>query len=176
MSGWWNEDVALGVGWAGNLKTAGFKGEATYFHPQKQWADTTGAVSVSMSVDYVFKGNFYVMGGLLFSSLGADSTLNFAALANSAIVSTAPPSAKSLMPSKYSAMLSVSKPITALVNASMVAIYSPGVNLLFVMPSVSVAVANNWDFSIFAQSGMLDNGSSFRNYGTSVFARLKWGF
>jgi len=24
LGGWWNEDVALGVGWAGNLKTASF--------------------------------------------------------------------------------------------------------------------------------------------------------
>lgn len=176
LAGWWNEDVAVGVGWAGNLKTAGFKGEITYFHPQEQWQDTSGALSTSLSVDYVFKGNLYIMGGLLFSSLGADTTLNFAALANSAIVSTTPPSAKFLMPAKYSAMLSVSKPITALVNGSIVAIYSPGVNLLFVMPSLSVAVANNWDFSVFAQSSMLDNGNSFRNYGTAIFARLKWGF
>ena len=176
LAGWWNEDVALGVGWAGNLKTAGFKGEATYFHPQDNWEDKTGALSASISMDYVFKGNLYVMGGLLFSSLGADSTVNFAALANSAIVSTTPPSAKFLMPAKYSALLSISKPITPLINGSLVAIYSPGVNLLFVMPSLSLAVANNWDFSVFAQTSMLDNGVNFRNYGTSVFARLKWGF
>ncbi|MEQ9188854.1 MAG: hypothetical protein RLP15_14065 [Cryomorphaceae bacterium] len=176
IAGWWNEDVALGAGWAGNLGTASFKGEATYFHPQEDWDDTLGAISASISVDYVFSGNLYVMGGVLVNSLGADSTLNFAALANSAIVSTTPPSAKNLMPAKYSLLLSVSRPITPLISTSLVGIYSPGVNLLFVMPSLSVAVASNWDFSVFAQTSMLDNGKSFRNYGTSVFARLKWGF
>ncbi len=175
LAGWWNEDIAIGGGWAGNLKNAGFKGEITYFHPQEQ-LDSFGALSASISVDYVFKGNLYVMGGILYNSLGADSTLNFAALANSAIVSTTPPSAKNLMPAKYSALLSVSKPITPLINGSLVGIYSPGVNLLFLMPSLSVAVANNWEFSIFGQTSMLDNGKAFRNYGTAIFARLKWGF
>ena len=176
LAGWWNEEVAVGAGWAGNLGTAGFKGEVTYFHPQEQWQDSLGALSSSISVDYVLPGNLFVMGGVLFNSLGADSTLNFAALANSAIVSTTPPSAKNLMPAKYSALFSVSLPITPLISGSLVGIYSPGMNLLFVMPSLSVAVANNWDFSVFAQTSMLDNGKSFRNYGTSVFARLKWGF
>lgn len=176
LAGWWNEDVALGVGWAGNLKTASFKGEVTYFHPQSNWQDSLVAISASVSIDYVFPGSFYVMGGVLFNSLGADTTLNFAEIANSAIVSTVPPSAKNLMPAMYSTLLSVSRPITPLVNASLVGIYSPGMNLVFVMPSVSVAVANNWDFSVFAQTSMLDNGQVFRNYGTSVFARLKWGF
>jgi len=26
------EDIALGMGWAGNIKTSGFKGELTYFY------------------------------------------------------------------------------------------------------------------------------------------------
>ncbi|MEX2595784.1 MAG: hypothetical protein WEC59_02555, partial [Salibacteraceae bacterium] len=65
LGGWWNDDVAIGAGWAGNLKNAGFKGEVTYFHPQHNWEDTTGALSASISMDYVLKGNLYVMGGLL---------------------------------------------------------------------------------------------------------------
>lgn len=176
LGAWWNEDVALGVGWAGNLKTAGFKGEVTYFHPRENFVDTTGAITASISSDYVFKGNLYVMAGLLYGSLGFDQKINPALLAGSAIASTEPPSAKALMPTKYNALVSVSRPITPLINASMVGIYSPGVNLLFIMPSVSVAVASNWDFSVFGQTTFLDNGSAFRNYGTSVFARLKWGF
>jgi hypothetical protein len=176
LGGWWKEDIALGVGWAGNLRTASFKGEATYFHPQDDWSDTIGVLSTSLSLDYVFSGSLYVMGGVLYNSQGVDSTVPLSQLANSAIVSTRPPSAKYLMPTKYSLLLSVSKPITPLLGASLVAIYAPGMNLVFIMPSLSVAVANNWDFAVFAQSSMLDDGNSFRNHGTSIFARLKWGF
>jgi len=176
IGGWWNEDVAMGVGWAGNLKSAGFKAEVTYFHPQQNALDTSGSVTASISADYVFKGSVYVMGGLMYGSQGFDKTINPALLGGTAIGSTQPPSAKNLMPTKYNVLLSVSKPITPLINASLVGIYSPGVNLVFLMPSMSVAIASNWDFSVFAQSTMLDNGSVFRNYGTSVFARIKWGF
>lgn len=176
LGGWWKDDVAVGAGWAGNLGTAGFKGEVTYFHPQQNWIDTAGALSGSISVDYVLKGNLYVMGGMLFNSLGLDTALDLRALANSAITSTVPPSAKNLMPSKYSAMLSVSRPITPLISGSLVGIYAPGVNLLFLMPSLSASIAANWEFAVFGQSTFLDNGRVFRNYGTSVFARLKWGF
>jgi hypothetical protein len=116
------------------------------------------------------------MAGFMYGSNGFDQSLNQAALACTAIGSTDTPSAKNLIPTKYNALFSVSRPITPLINASLVGIYALGVNLLFVMPSVSVAVASNWDFSIFAQSTMLDNGVNFRNYGTSVFTRLKRGF
>lgn len=176
LGGWWNEDIAIGAGWAGNLKAASFKGEVTYFHPQDNFTDTSGSVTASISADYVFKGNFYVMTGFMYGSSGFDKAINPAALAGTSIGSTEPPSAKNLMPTKYNVLASVSKPITPLVNASLVGIYSPGVNLVFLMPSVSVAVASNWDFSLFAQTTMLDNGSYFRNYGASIFARLKWGF
>jgi hypothetical protein len=176
LGGWWKQDLALGVGWAGNLKTAGFKGEATWFQPREQGPDSGGVLSASVSIDYVFKGNLYVMGGMLYASRGADSTLNITALSNAGISGLRPPSAKYLMPTRYNVLMSVSKPITPLVTGSLVGIYAPGVHLLFLMPSVSVSVAGNWDLSLFAQTTMLDNGSAFRNYGTSVFARLKWGF
>ncbi len=176
LAGWWNQDVALGAGWAGNLKTAGFKGEVTYFHPQDNWQEESGAISISTSIDYVFKGNLYVMAGALYSSEGTDSTFNINALANTALGASEPPSAKNLMPTRYSTLLSVSRPLSALINGSLVGIYAPGTNLLFLMPSLTVAVANNWEFAVFGQTTFLDNGSEFRNYGTSVFARLKWGF
>ena len=35
LGGNYFSDIALGLGWAGNIKNAGFKGEATYFHPRK---------------------------------------------------------------------------------------------------------------------------------------------
>ncbi len=31
ITGWYNEHLTLGAGWAGNIKDAGFKGEVQYF-------------------------------------------------------------------------------------------------------------------------------------------------
>jgi hypothetical protein len=176
IGGWWNKDVVIGAGWAGNLKTAGFKGEVTYFHPQEMWQDSVGTVSASISFDYMFKTNTYAMMGLMYGSSGMAQTLNINDLTNLSLGASALPSAKNLMPTKYNLLLSVSQPLTPLINASLVAIYSPGVDLLFAMPSVSMSVASNWDLSLFGQTTFLDNGSDFKNYGTSIFVRLKYGF
>lgn len=176
LAGWWNEDIAIGTGWAGNLGTASFKGEATYFHPQQNLADTSGVVSISVSADYVFTGNFYVMAGALYNSSGFDTTFNLSSLQNPALFSSSPPSAKNLMPMRYSALLNLSKPITPLITGSLVGIYSPGVNSMFLMPSLAFGVASNWEFALFGQLIWLDNGTVFKNYGNAVFARLKWGF
>lgn len=175
IGGWWNQDIAIGAGWAGNIRTAGFKGEATYFHPRENLQDTSGTISFSTSVDYVFKGGIYAMAGFLYQSQGVDTAFSLAQLQNAALFSTEPPSAKNLMPSKYSLLLNLSAPVTPLITASAVGLYSPGLNAVFLMPSVAVSVANNWEFAVFGQSSFLDAGG-FRNFGNAVFARLKWGF
>lgn len=176
LGGWWNEDLAIGTGWAGNLKTASFKGEVTYFHPQRLWRDSVGDITASISMDYMFKANVYAMVGFMYGSSGIGKSFDVNQLSNSAFAINNLPSAKNLMPTKYNALVSVSKPLTPLISGSVMAIYSPGINLLFLMPSLSFSIASNWDFSLFGQTTFLDNGSNFRNYGTSVFARLKWGF
>lgn len=176
IGGWWKEDVVIGGGWAGNLKTAGFKGEVTYFHPQEMWQDSVGTLSASISFDYMFNTNTYTMIGLMYGSAGMDQTLNLNDLSNLSLGAASLPSAKNLMPTKYNMLVSVSQPITPLISGSLVAIYSPGVDLLFAMPSISISIASNWDFSIFGQTTFLDNGSVFKNFGTSIFARIKYGF
>ena len=176
LTGWWNQDIALGAGWAGNLKSASFKGEVTYFHPQSEWQGLKGDITASISFDYMFKGNKYAMVGLMYGSNGIGKSLDINALSNSSFASAALPSAKNLMPTKYNALVSVSLPITSLISAALVGIYSPGVNLLFAMPSLSMSISSSWDFSIFGQTTFLDDSTRFKNYGTSVFARLKWGF
>ena len=40
LAGNYYNDLALGAGWAGNLKKSGLKGELTYFHPKENLVDT----------------------------------------------------------------------------------------------------------------------------------------
>jgi hypothetical protein len=97
---WYNEDLTIGGGWAGNLKEASFKGEASYFHPRESFADTTGSVSVSTSLDYMFKKSVYASVGYLFNSGGSVENLSLANLSPMNV----PVSAKNLMPAKHSAL------------------------------------------------------------------------
>jgi hypothetical protein len=62
-----NPDWVSGLGWAGNIKNAGFKGEITYYHsfenPQEE-----SAFLISATYDYMFGSGLYLMGSYLFNS------------------------------------------------------------------------------------------------------------
>lgn len=172
LGGWYNQDYALGVGWAGNIKLAGFKGEATYFHPQNNISDTTGVLSASIAFDYIFTNQLYLSGGLLYNSGGVYDTENPAAVS----IFTAPISAKNLMPMKLTALVTAGYPISPLLSANATILYAPGVNAVFAMPSLTYSIAKNWDLNLLGQTFLMDTGNGFGSLGTGVFSRVKWSF
>jgi hypothetical protein len=167
LAGWWYDDVVAGVGWAGNIKYIGFKGEASYFVDRTDGEDV---LSASISADYIFSNKLFLTGGFLFNSSGVDTV---SAVPQNLFL--APISAKNIMPMKYSVLLSLNYPITELFTAGLVSIYSPGVNTAFFMPSFGFSIANNWDASIYGQSFWMDTGS-FDNLGNAVYLRVKGSF
>jgi hypothetical protein len=74
IAGQYRDEVTAGIGWAGNLGNAGFKGEAQWFAPFEGFADSTHTVSGAISVDYAFKNSLYLNGSLLFNSNGIDDS------------------------------------------------------------------------------------------------------
>ena len=52
LAGKYNRDVALGVGWAGNIKGSGFKGESTYFQPLDDSLSRVVLTSISWDMSY----------------------------------------------------------------------------------------------------------------------------
>ncbi|MDZ7777778.1 MAG: hypothetical protein U5L09_20265 [Bacteroidales bacterium] len=70
LGGYINEDLVAGGGWSGNIGNAGFRGEATYFRDNENFADTTGQLVASISADYMFRSSFYLHAGLLYNSKG----------------------------------------------------------------------------------------------------------
>ena len=171
LGGIYLTDIAVGGGWAGNIKNTGFKGEVTYFHPQDNFADTGGVVSASISSDYIFANGLYITGGFLLNTSGRYEEFGFR---NN--VFTQPLSAKNLMPTKYSFLLQGGYPITPILSTSLVAIYAPGVNAVFAMPAFVYSLAQNWDMSLHGQAFWLEIDDQFTNLGNAVFFRLKWSY
>ncbi len=171
LGGWWYEDVALGAGWAGNMGNAGLKGEATWFQPRTNWKDTTGTLSASISSDYVFSNQMFLTVGCLYNSNGLDKD----SLQNGQNLLLRPLTAKNLMPTKFSSIVNITCPVTPLLNASMMALYSPGVNVVFVMPSVGYSLSDNWELSIFGQSFWME-ADNFKNVNNGAFIRIKGSF
>ena len=170
LGGWYNDDYALGVGWAGNIKMTSFKGEATYFHPQESFLDTLGALSLSTSIDYLFPRNIYGSIGYLYNSIGLNTALNFSNMASF----SAPVSAKSLMPARHSTMLSVSFPVNALLSVSIAGVYSPRINFLLAMPSISYSLSASSEIALFTQNYWM--GNNLDNIGNGIYLRLKYSF
>ncbi len=162
------KDIALGAGWAGNIKKAGFKGEATYFKDKKNTKDVT---SISTSIDYFFKKGAYLNVSALYTSNGAE-TFNTSVLS----FATNTLSAKELMPTKYSYLVQVSKEFNPRIKGNITSIYGQGMNLFFVMPSLDYSVKENWDINLTGQLFYLKQYHGFENLNNSIFLRLQYSF
>ncbi len=164
-------DVALGGGWAGNIKNTGFKGEATYFQTRENFSDTSGILSLSTSIDYSFKKGIYVNGAFLLNSDGLTS-----ATAGLPSFGANQLTAKSLMPTKYSYFVQLSGAIYPQLNGSVSVIYGQGMNILFFMPALAYSLHENWDLSLTGQIYFGEEQSKFKNLGNSIFLRVQFSY
>jgi len=62
------EDLVLGAGWSGNLGSAAFRGELSYFRDLKQFKDTTGYLMTSIGFDYTFSNSLMIQVEGLYSA------------------------------------------------------------------------------------------------------------
>jgi hypothetical protein len=175
------EDITAGFGFAGNLRNAGLKGEVQWFAPWNGFTDSIHTLTGVISADYAFKNSLYISGSILYSSNGIDDS-NPIALAS--FFSGTPLDAKNLMPTKYNGFLSMSYPITPLLNSSLAVIYGFGPHLLLINPTVTYSILENWDvllaaqlfFSDFPELTPAGLENKYQNLSNSVFLRLQWSY
>jgi len=171
IAGNYNKDIVVGTGWAGNIKDAGFKGEASYFVPKYvNFSDTVQVFTLSTSFDYSFQKGIYVNASYLYNS----SFPNQVNAANIQTIFASSLSAKSLMPSQHTYLAQVSGSFNPIIGGGMSVFYAQSLNLLFFMPSVSVSVAQNWNLDLFGQSAFLAKKMNHMN--TGVFLRLQYSY
>ncbi len=163
------EDLVVGGGWAGNIKKAGWKGEFSYFHPYENPSDTEGIYSITVSLDYSFKNSLYLHGAALYNSNGTSSN-TVSDLMTSKI------SAKNLFPYQYAYFGQMAYPITPLFNSGLAVIYSPGDNILFLNPSLTISLKDNWEVDLLGQLFFSDMDGTFKSMGQYFFTRLKWSY
>lgn len=181
IAGQARRDITAGFGFAGNMGLAGLKGELQWFGPFKNFTDTVHIISGAITADYAFMNSLYISGSILFNSNGIDDS-DPAKLGS--FFSGAELDARNLMPTKYNGFVSMSYPITPLVNASFAAIYGYGPHLLLLNPSITYSIVENWDILLvgqlfFSEFPEVQNGnveSRYQNLSNSVFLRLKWSY
>ena len=167
------KDFTIGAAWAGNIKTAGFKTELSYFHPKNNFKDTSGSLSLSTSIDYSFKNGLYLNGSLLLNTSGISDPLNASSLFQTFIGDI---TAKSLMPSKLTYFGQISGAFSPKLNGSMTLFYMQGINMLLCMPSVVYGIEDNWELMLTAQAAFGSLNNTFQSMGSGVYLRLMYSF
>jgi hypothetical protein len=173
LGGSYYTDIAAGVGWAGNLKTMGFKGEVTLFHPKAFSPDTADVISGSVTFDYSFKNGLYLNASALYNSSGVSSTLSMGNPFESFMGSL---SAKNLMPSMVTYFLQGSGAFTPALTGSIALFYMDGFETYFYMPSISYSIQENWELMLLGQVAMADDGLGIEAIGHGVFLRLMFSY
>lgn len=168
------EDLVVGIGWAGNIKNAGFKGEFTYFNPYADESINESALVGSMAFDYSFESSLYLNGSLLFNSAGSNDP---SLLESLQLFSQDRLTVRNLSAFKYSVFTQASYPFTPLVSGGVAVIMNPGErNAMFINPSVSVSLRKNLDINLVSQLYYDKFSGPYEAQAKVIFVRLKWSF
>lgn len=166
LAGLMERDLVLGLGWAGNLKDAGFKGEISYFYSLEEEIDNS--FGANFGIDYMFSNSLYLNGGFLFNSNGESRSGSEILLFEL--------SAKNLYPYKWTIYSQALYPFTQLINGGLAILYSPGdLHALFVNPTLTYSISENWDFDMIGQI-IFDKSDKYKSPLQAIFLRTKFSF
>jgi len=171
IGGLYKRDIVIGIGWAGSIGEAGFKGECSYF---QDWGDCRFqqvTLSATMTADYAFSGGWYLMASVLYNNRAEDRLSGAGGLLQRDITP------RVLMPAKYSLLLQAVKQFNPALSGGVSVLYSPRINLLLISPTISYAVVNNWEIDLTGQHFFAgERASNFGSLGHVVTLRTRWSF
>ncbi|MDF9797879.1 hypothetical protein OKW21_003142 [Catalinimonas alkaloidigena] len=165
------EDIALGLGWAGNLKDAGFKGEVSYFHPYTT-SHLSPALLASLSADYSFESSLYFHLSALLNTDGnmhPDDFLFFSFTRGKL-------TARDLSPYRYSLFMQSTYSFHPLLSGGLASIYFPGDHATYWNPMVSLSLSSNWEVDMIGQLFFTTENKQYHALAKSLFIRLRWSF
>ena len=170
LAGLYRSDLVLGGGWAGHIRDAGFKGEASWFLPRDNPLDGSGVLTASVMADRTFGGNWYLSASYLYNSLGS-SLLDL----NDPILGQ-PLSAKRLLPFEHAFFAGADKAFSPITAMDMAVLYSPYLNTLLLFPSFRWNVSECFDLDLVIQSLWNDAGPVWNMRGCSAYIRFQWSY
>ncbi len=175
LAGYYRNRLAAGLGWAGNIGGAGFKGEATWFYDLEETPGAgRGNVVAAIGFDYMFgSGTFGVVEMLYnggYNRIPQDP--------EQIILITEPLRPDNIMFSEYAATLSLQHPFTPVFQGGMAVMALPDIEAFFVSPNINYSVITNLDLEIMAQIFVGgEEGTLLHEYaGSAWIASLQYSF
>lgn len=162
---------ALGTGWAGDIRGAGLRGEASFFLPSStKTSDSLAIFLLTAEVDYTFANSLYLMGAFLYNNRGSSGPYYHTNQLFSRQVK-----AYYFTPARLSLFTQASYPVHPLVNASLAIMLNAHDFSGVCVPSLDISLANNLQLLLIAQSLFGPQHSEYGGFGNMIFMRLKWG-
>ena len=161
--------IAFGAGWAGYLKSAGFNGEITYFHPREDFFEEKGYVTATAGSDYMFPNSVYLSGELMYNG-------GYNHAGGTAAQLLRPPSADNLFISKTGFYVNGSTLVSPLTNVSLGLLGSFTDPVYIIIPQISYSLTENTDILLLAQLLKGDTLSESTTTPNVVYFRIKWSF
>jgi len=165
LGGWYRGNPVAGLGWAGSMFDAGWKGEAT-------WLRDSGGYNLAAAVmaDYSFQGQWYVSAAALYirdpSPLSGST---FQALGDITTITR-------LMPFPWSFYAGMAHSFTPRFSGNAAVIYSPEQEHTILFPSLQYNVLTDLDLDFFGQFFFDSVNGKYGNTGNALFFRLRWSF
>lgn len=174
LGGIMRDDVVVGAGWSGQIKGAGFNGEASWFIPTEtsKGSDHYSVLVASAGANYTFSNSLYIHASAIYNS---DGTTGKAYLGNGIIIDR-DISAKTLTPSRAEMFGEAAYQISPLVRGSVAGIVNPYDGSWFVGPSVDISLTDNIGLLLIGQLFFGDEYTEYGESGQLVYGRLKWNF
>lgn len=166
LAGSYKGAFTAGMGWAGNIGQAGFKGEMQYFGPNE---DTRSDLFTVVQVDHLFGKGWYFSSTALFNQRGKNESIRNG---ESALLSLSP---RMIMPARWNFVISGAKELSPIFNAGWNVLYSPGLNMLILFPNLRYNLRPNIDLDLFWQSFYFQE-ERFDAKAHTAFLRMKWNF
>jgi hypothetical protein len=169
------DDLILGAGWSGNMGSAAFRGELSYFRDLKQFKDTTGYLMTSLGFDYTFSNSLWIQVEGLYSAFAKEIDIySFLQFYSGSL------DVKNLGFTPWSFFTNISYPFTPLFNGGFAAIWYPEWKGAYLGPSVDLSLNSNFVLSLLFQYFTAEledpSGGKSRENNTFGFLRLKWNF
>ncbi len=168
-------DLVLGTGWSGNLGSAAFRGEMTYFRDLDNFSDTSGYLMSSLGLDYTFSNSLMFQAEALYSAFARDLDVNSFLQFYSGTLDV-----KSLGFTEWAFFASTSYPITPLLNGSFATIWYPRWKGCYLGPTIDFSLNPNLNLSLILQyfTAKFDTPlrGPERQNNTFGFLQFKWSF
>jgi hypothetical protein len=169
LAGQSGPDNVAGLGWSGDIKGGGFRGEVSWFIPRNGEVQSKESAIASVSGDYTLRNNLYVHGGFLFNSQNTTLSKGLPLFDLNLGV-------KNMSLSKYAIFLQASYPITPLFKVNASSIINAEDGSFYMGPIISWSLSNNLELSFISQLFFGDQKTEYGDTGKALSARMKWAF